>query len=1357
MNGIGGKRGYYLGLDMGTDSVGWAVADCNYNLIRAKGKDLWGVREFEAANTSAERRSYRTSRRRKQRSQVRIGLLKNYFKDEIDKVDANFYESLENSFFKKQDKSEKARSKNLLFNDSDFKDKDYYNKYPTAFHLRSELVHNSEAHDVRLVFLALLNIYKHRGHFLNESLSETATSISVKDTYENLVAMLIEKTDIQLPEEFNENEFEEIMCDRGLSRSEKDKRTMALLKIDSKEKDKHEIIKALSGLKVDAKKMFSIESDEKIDFCFADAGFEDKQAELETALGDDFFSIVVLMKQIYDACAWDTIIKGFDYISDARIALYEKHAQDLKVLKMLLKQKGQEAYDRFFRTEEDGTYGDYVGSTVNDGKVRRRGGKKHTREDFYKAVKTELKGINNPLTEQIENDIDNGTFMPLQLNRDNGIIPYQAHYKELDVILNNAEKYLPFLAEKDKESGLTVSEQIKQIFKFKIPYFVGPVTEDSQKNNGNGWVVRKENGPVRPWNIDSKINIEKTSEEFINRLIRKCTYISGERVLPKSSLLFEKYAVLNAINVITIDGERISVDLKQEVYRDLFCKGSVVTKDKIAKYFVSRGLITSKDQISGMDDRINNTLAFYHRYYMIFGNELKKDSCKQMVEEIIRLCTIFGDSKKELKRKLEKEYGDRITHEQLKKILGIKCKDWGNLSKAFLELRGAEKCTGEIMTLIDALWNTKLNLMELINSDEFTFKKELNNKMENRLKPVNEMVFEDLDDMYLSAPVKRMVWQTLLVIRELEKVLGSEPKKVFVEMTRGDGEKVRTKSRKDMFTGLYKAIKEDTAKWLEIIGKAESDGTIKSKKMYLFLQQKGQDMYTGKPISIDDLFNDNLYDIDHIYPQSLTKDDNLDNNMILVNKNDNNNKQNVYPLSEDIRRKCSGLWKELHDQKFINDEKYKRLTGCNPLTDEQLEGFISRQLVETSQGTKAVAKILAAAMPDSKIVYSKAKVVSDFRKKYELFKSRSINDFHHANDAYLNIVVGNAYLVKFTDNPKRFIHDEFNKDKEKYKYNLAKFFDYDVKRGNEVAWVASNKNNENGTILTVKKVMKRATPLLTRMNFEAHGGISDQTLYGADTAKEGVYLPIKGKDDRYKINEYGGYNKVSTAYFFLVESEVKGKKVRTLETVPIYLAKEIENDPKKLEEYCVKTLGLVNPDIRLRKIRLQSLIKKNKYFLNITGKTLDRITLRNATSMILDQKWVNYIKKIEKYIETGNVDKNLSIEKNLELYKVLIDKHKGKVFSNRPVSVVEKFEEKYGIFQKRSMEEQLKALAQFIGTTAIVATAQADMTVLNDSKSDSKTAGALKMSKKIDPKYEFFLVNQSVTGIYEEYVDLHTI
>ena len=44
-------------------------------------------------------------------------------------------------------------------------------------------------------------------------------------------------------------------------------------------------------------------------------------------------------------------------------------------------------------------------------------------------------------------------------------------------------------------------------------------------------------------------------------------------------------------------------------------------------------------------------------------------------------------------------------------------------------------------------------------------------------------------------------------------------------------------------------------------------------------------MYSGKPIELKDLFNDNLYDIDHIYPRHFVKDDSIENNLVLVEKN----------------------------------------------------------------------------------------------------------------------------------------------------------------------------------------------------------------------------------------------------------------------------------------------------------------------------------------------------------------------------------------------------------------------------------------------------------------------------------------
>ena len=175
----------------------------------------------------------------------------------------------------------------------------------------------------------------------------------------------------------------------------------------------------------------------------------------------------------------------------------------------------------------------------------------------------------------------------------------------------------------------------------------------------------------------------------------------------------------------------------------------------------------------------------------------------------------------------------------------------------------------------------------------------------------------------------------------------------------------------------------------------------------------------------------------------------------------------LWKLKSSIIRKK--MWAQLRKEDFINEEKYKRLMGRNPFTDEQKAGFIARQLVETQQGTKGVAELLQQLLPNSKIVYTKAGNVSDFRHSREIPKSRLINDFHHAHDAYLSIVVGNVYYVKFTQNPINFIKNAYNKDSSKNNYNLTRMFDWDVKRRDEVAWIAQNKNGTVGTIAIVKK------------------------------------------------------------------------------------------------------------------------------------------------------------------------------------------------------------------------------------------------------------------------------------------------
>ena len=97
---------YYIGLDIGTNSVGYAVTDTEYNLIKTHGKSAWGVTAFDEASGCVERTSFRTGRRRRDRIKFRVQLLQELFALEISKVDEKFYERLQKSHLYREEVGE---------------------------------------------------------------------------------------------------------------------------------------------------------------------------------------------------------------------------------------------------------------------------------------------------------------------------------------------------------------------------------------------------------------------------------------------------------------------------------------------------------------------------------------------------------------------------------------------------------------------------------------------------------------------------------------------------------------------------------------------------------------------------------------------------------------------------------------------------------------------------------------------------------------------------------------------------------------------------------------------------------------------------------------------------------------------------------------------------------------------------------------------------------------------------------------------------------------------------------------------------------------------------------------------------
>ena len=80
------------------------------------------------------------------------------------------------------------------------------------------------------------------------------------------------------------------------------------------------------------------ETEEKIEFSFRDSDYDEKIDKIAEAIGDDNYRIIELMKEICDKGSLAGIMHGFDYLSDARVQLYNKHHADVRILKAVFKE-----------------------------------------------------------------------------------------------------------------------------------------------------------------------------------------------------------------------------------------------------------------------------------------------------------------------------------------------------------------------------------------------------------------------------------------------------------------------------------------------------------------------------------------------------------------------------------------------------------------------------------------------------------------------------------------------------------------------------------------------------------------------------------------------------------------------------------------------------------------------------------------------------------------------------------------------------------------------------------------------------------------------------------------------------------
>ena len=1235
-----GKIKYYIGVDIGTNSVGWAVIDENGYLLNKGKHHLWGSRLFDQAQTAQNRRNYRSSRRRYNKRKERIRLLQMIMSDMVLEVDSSFFIRLEKTtFLDKEDKKailkDNYKMNYNLFCDEDYNDKDYFKVYPTIYHLRKKLCESDEKADPRLIYLALHHIVKYRGNFLYEGQELHLEPSNKEEDLKILFDILGKNNDTVY--DISEEQIQFILKTvvENISKTAKVDECMSQLKLNSEDKKiVKEFMRGLVGNKFNVSKLYMHEDlqfdDEDLKLQFSDKSYEEKIMEYENVL-EEKMEFIDLMQRFYSWIELSKIV-GSDSqhasISGAMVNIYESHREDLRTLKEVMLKIGKKEYDEMFKPTSKNVvnYYNYVNPVACSGDKT---------DGFYKYVKKAIEKSDDSRKDEILQKIANETYMLKQTSKNNAYIPYQMQKDELIKILDHQEKYYPVLKEN--------RDKIISILEFRIPYYYGPLDGNKQF----GWLIKKkgkENERILPWNHQEIVDVQETAAQFIKKLTNYCTYLPIEKVMPQKSLTCSMYEVLSEVNKIRIDGKLLSIDTKNRLIEDLFFKRKTVKEKDLINWLKQNQLTVGEITGYQKEKAFSSSLAPWIDFKEIF-DEIN-DSNYDLIEKIIEDMTIFNEGSI-LKERLKKAYN--LNQNKVKKIMKLKYSGWSRLSKKLINGIRADNKFGSSVSILDVMKESHMALMEIINDQDLGFKQII--EKENFKNETGSFEYEDIENLAGSPALKRGIWQTLQVIEEIKNYMGHEPKNIYIEFAREEQEKVRTTTRVKKLKSIYNDIKNQ----LDVHGKEvysnlnkQDEKSSIEKRLYLYYTQLGKCMYSGESLDIDKLSD---YEIDHIFPRTLTSDDSLDN-LVLVKKKENQRKLDDLVLPLEIRNKMEVFWKKLYDNGLITQTKYFRLIR-NEFTQDQIDKFINRQLVETRQIIKHVANIIENHYEDTKVFTVRANLSHEFREKYGIYKNRNVNDFHHAHDAYIACIIGRYIQIRFPGLEAKYVYGQYmqnvkktknNIDKENHGFiiNSMKYECIDEDTG-EVIW-----NPER--ILDYIKCFNYRDVYITKKLDTNNRELFNVTILpndkNSEKGKTKATIPVNKL--RSNVRKYGGFSGLQSD-IVAIEGK-KGKKIdRRLINLPILLRYvSIEDQCKYIME-----------NNKYSDVKIIKKIKKNQ-LIEIDGicyylKSADE--LDTAYQLILSRDDNEMIYRIDRAIQNNDFSYFDNKKENIdELYRLICHK-----------------------------------------------------------------------------------------------------
>lgn len=381
----------------------------------------------------------------------------------------------------------------------------------------------------------------------------------------------------------------------------------------------------------------------------------------------------------------------------------------------------------------------------------------------------------------------------------------------------------------------------------------------------------------------------------------------------------------------------------------------------------------------------------------------------------------------------------------------------------------------------------------------------------------------------------------------------------------------------------------------------------------------------------------------------------------------------------------------------MSNKKYNNLVR-EKYSEDDINGFINRQLVETRQIIKHVANIIENYY-DTKVIYLKANLSHNYRERYELFKFRELNDYHHAHDAYLAAVLG-EYKEKYmkyniTYDLVRTLNNKIKEkgQTEKLKYGfIINSLDSDV--SSVIDGLNKNKiNKETGEIIfspdavnkTIENNLYRNDILISYKTEYNTGEFYNQTIYGK--GKGNIRLK-----DNLPTEIYGGYSGVNVSYFMLVE--YKGK--RKIIGIPILIAKN--NNEKDLNDYIINQINSSEYRVLKNKIPYNTLFEykgqqvyiKGYSSKNKNGEISNAIQLKISKELYL--KWKYALNRILNNKE-NNLNESEYKENLIEILNYLLQLNDYyPLFDNEIIQIKKYVEKNYQNLIIKDFEKIIKQL-----------------------------------------------------------------